>query len=134
MWRRVLIVLALGTLAPSPSRPQSLAPRAYWPAPRHFNVLSVGYGYQKGDILTDPSLPIQDTQSKTHALTGGYPHFFDLAGRTASVSVEVPWASTSLDALIEEDSSGRDLWHNVPPFLRGFPGIVRPKVPAKGRS
>jgi hypothetical protein len=101
--------LALATAAPSLSTAQSLTPRAYWPAPRDAKVLSVGYTYQRGDVLTDPSLPIEDTESETHGLSVGYLHFFNLVGRTASVSVEVPWASTSLDALLSGVAASRDL-------------------------
>ena len=67
----------------------------------------MGYSYQWGDVLTDPSLPIEGTESKTHGLTAGYLHFFNLAGRTASATVELPWASTSLDALLESEGGSR---------------------------
>jgi hypothetical protein len=109
VWWRLLCVLALMITVSVPLEAQSLAPRAYWPAPRGAKVLSVGYSYQRGDVLTDPSLPIEDTESETHGLTAGYLQFFNLAGRTASVSVELPWASTSLDALLENEASNRDL-------------------------
>jgi hypothetical protein len=72
-------------------------------------LVSVGYTYQKGDVLTDPSLPIEDTESETDGLSAGYLQFFNLAGRTAAVSIELPWASTSLDALVEREARSRDL-------------------------
>ena len=37
---------------------QELTPRAYWPAPNGTNVVSLGYQYTTGDVVTDPTLPI----------------------------------------------------------------------------
>jgi hypothetical protein len=100
--------LALAMVASAPSAAESLTPRAYWPLPRGTQVLSVGYAYQSGDVLTDPSLPIEDAELETHGMAAGYLYFFDLAGRTASVSVELPWASTSVGAQVEGEARGRD--------------------------
>jgi len=96
--RRFLCVLALAITSPCALTAQNLTPRAFWPAPR-----------DAGDVLTDPSLPIEGTTSETHGLIAGYLHFFNLAGRTASVTVELPWANTSLDALLEGEAASRSL-------------------------
>ena len=104
VWSGFLCALAVTMAAYAPLTAQTLTPRAFWPAPRGTKVLSVGYAYQSGDVLTDPSLPIEGTEAETHGLKGGYLHFFNLAGRTASVTLELPWASTSLDALFEGEA------------------------------
>jgi len=109
VWWRFLFSLALGMVVCAPLTAQTMSPRAFWPAPRGTKVLSVGYLYQEGDVLTDPSLPLEGTESETHGLSAGYLHFFNLAGRTASVSLEVPWASSSLDALLRGEARSRDL-------------------------
>ena len=131
MVSRFFWALALTVAAAAPLSAQSLAPRAFWPAPRSTNLLSVGYAFQTGDVLTDPSLPIEGTESVTHGLKAGYLRFFDLAGRTASVSVELPWASTSLDALLEGEAASRslegfsDLSFRLAVNLRGAPSMTR---------
>ena len=56
---------------------QELAPRAYWPGPAGLNVLSLGYAFTDGDVLVDPSLPVEGVNAKTHALSLIYHRFFE---------------------------------------------------------
>jgi len=37
---------------------QDLEPRAYASVPKGINVLAVGYGFNRGNVLTDPALPV----------------------------------------------------------------------------
>ena len=105
----VQLILALALAISTGARAQSLTPRAFWPAPRGTNVLALGYVYQEGDVLTDASLPIEDVALKMHALSAGYVYFFDLAGRTASLSVEQPLVNASVRGLVEGEEASRVL-------------------------
>jgi len=72
---------------------QELEPRAYSAAPVGTNFVLANYSLLSGDVLTDPSLPIADVRARISSLSVGYVRVFDLAGRTASVGVLVPFAS-----------------------------------------
>jgi hypothetical protein len=70
---------------------QELSPRAYWPAPIGTRVVTVGYSHASGDIIPDRSLPITGVDSSIDSLHFGYRHTLSLWGRTANVTVEVPY-------------------------------------------
>lgn len=88
---RVALLLCLG-LAGAGARAQEMEPRAFSPSPVGANFLVLGYGYQWGSILFDPTLPVTDTTAQVHTLTAGYGRTFDLLGRSASFAVAVPYA------------------------------------------
>lgn len=71
---------------------QDLEPRAYANVPRGINVLAVGYGYNKGNVLSDPSLPIKDFEINTQILAVNYIRSFGLANKLARVQVSIPMA------------------------------------------
>lgn len=71
---------------------QDLEPRAYANVPKGINVLALGYGFNKGNVLTDPSLPIKDFKINTQILGVNYIHSFSLATRLARVQVSLPLA------------------------------------------
>ena len=96
-------------LAPALLAAQELTPRAYWPAPAGTRLLSFGYGYSTGDVLLDPALPIEDVDAQTHTLSLNYLQFFALAGRTASVTIELPTAVSSYDFALLGDPQRRSL-------------------------
>jgi hypothetical protein len=91
----LLVQLALlGALVAAtspPLRAQNLLPRAHWPAPKGTKVFSSGAVYNDGNVLVDTSLPLLGTDARSFVLSLGYLHFIDLAGRTASFTVQVPW-------------------------------------------
>jgi len=128
----VALLLAL-VAAATPA--QELAPRAYWPAPRGTKLVSVGYGYSTGNIVTDASLPI-DIEAETNSLSLGYLQFFSLAGRTASWNIEVPSVATSLEAIV----NGRRVARSVSGFadlrlrlavnIIGAPSMTAPEFQA----
>jgi len=72
---------------------QELEPRAYSAAPVGTNFILASYSLLTGDVLTDPSLPITDVESRFNAVGAGYSRVFDLFGSTASVALLVPFAS-----------------------------------------
>jgi hypothetical protein len=90
---------------------QDLEPRAYANVPTGMNVLAIGYGYNTGNVLTDPSLPIKDFVINTQILALNYIHSFGLASKLARVQVSLPMADmqghvTQNDELITGSRTG----------------------------
>jgi len=71
---------------------QELTPRAYWPAPKGTNLVSFSYQYSTGDVVTDPTLPLTGVDSKNNFFQISYLRFFNLFGRTANVTFNLPYA------------------------------------------
>ena len=78
---------------------QDLEPRAYANVPKDLNVLAVGYGYNSGNVLTDPSLPIQDFKINTQILAINYIHSFAFWTKLARVQVSIPMADMQGEAI-----------------------------------
>lgn len=83
---------------------QDLEPRAYSPGPVGANFLIAGYGYTWGDVLLDPSLPIEDVSTKINTAVLGYSRSFGLLGRQASAAVLLPCFSGKVDGLVVGES------------------------------
>jgi hypothetical protein len=71
---------------------QDLDPRAYARIPVKVTVVVAGFGYSQGGIVTDATLPLEDLEAKIGSPSLGVVHSFSLAGRTAQVSVALPYA------------------------------------------
>jgi hypothetical protein len=69
---------------------QDLEPRAYANVPKGINVLAVGYGFNKGNVLSDPALPIEDFKIDTQILGVNYIRSFSFAKKLARVQVSLP--------------------------------------------
>src|SRR6476660_2007554 len=62
---------------------QELEPRAYSPSPVGVTFVVGAAGHLQGDILTDPSIAIDDLHAKVDTVTFGYGRTFPLAGHQA---------------------------------------------------
>ena len=90
---------------------QDLTPRAYWPAPYGTKVVALGYAYQTGDVVTDPSLPLIGVDSKIDSLVVAYLQTISLFGRTSNFQIELPYVEgkttgTYLNEPARSDVSG----------------------------
>lgn len=90
----------------APAAGQELAPHAYWPTPKGLNVFTVGYVYTNGDVLVDPSVPVDGVSARTNSVTLGYHRTLGLGGRLATVTAVLPLSTADFDLLGE---SGRTL-------------------------
>lgn len=79
---------------------QDMEPRAYSPSPVGTNFVAVTYGLSTGDILPDPTIPIEDASLRFDNASFGYNHTFGLFGRQASVALGVPYVWGSGEALV----------------------------------
>ena len=101
-----LIVLAL---IATPAASQELSPRVYWPTPKGLQLVTVGFTYNTGNVLTDRALPLGDVDNETNLASLLYYRAFSLTGRTANVTVQTPGARSKLDARLSEDDIRRSL-------------------------
>jgi hypothetical protein len=63
---------------------QELEPRLLSNIPLKSNVIALGYGYASGNILIDPSVPLDDFNAKMNSFMGAYARsvkFFDMSGK-----------------------------------------------------
>ncbi len=79
-----------------PAMAQQLEPRAYSISPTGVNIAIVAYGYSTGDLSFDPSLPIDSVSAQIHTPVLGYFRSLNVLGRSANISVAVPYAGGNL--------------------------------------
>ncbi|MEP4145635.1 MAG: transporter [Halioglobus sp.] len=128
MSKRSILILLL--LLPVVAVGQELTPRAYWPAPQGTQILTVGAVYTDGDIVPDPSLPINGVDSRIVTGVVGYLHTLDVFGRTGHLILEQAYSQgdTSFDyldlGLVDVDYSGAgDLAATLAVNLMGAPAM-----------
>jgi len=86
-----IVAGALGFGA-SAANAQDIEPRAYSNAPVGVNFLIGGYGYTRGGVAFDPSLPITDPQLQTSNAVLAYGRTLDFWGKSGKVDVVLPYA------------------------------------------
>jgi hypothetical protein len=79
-------------LGSSAALAQELEPRTYSNTPVDVNLLVAGYAYSSGNVLLDPTLPIEDLDGKLNILLLGYARTFSLLGSNAKFKTFVPYA------------------------------------------
>jgi len=92
-WRLTRAFLAISVFIAGLSlvSAQELEPRAYVNTPIDMNFLLVGVGYSQGNLLFDPSVPIQGADAKVDIGLLGYVHSFAIAERSAKFGVLLPY-------------------------------------------
>jgi hypothetical protein len=79
---------------------QELEPRAYSPAPIGTNFVGLTYAHTSGDVLLDPTIPVQNANVQFNTMAAGYYHSFGLFGRQTTVSLSVPYVWGSGTGLV----------------------------------
>jgi hypothetical protein len=98
---RVWIALGALVLGICPAvRAQDLEPRAYSNSPIGLNFAIAGYAYAKGDVLTDPSLPLENVSNESHVGLFGYATTFRAFGQSGKFDFILPAASLSAKGLV----------------------------------
>ncbi len=80
---------------------QELEPRSYSPAPVGTHFLQFGFGHSRGDIIFDPSLPIEDVAGSFNTPVAGYGTTFGLFGRQAQATAALPYVWGSAEGRVE---------------------------------
>lgn len=95
------LMLLLGV--PDPVQAQQLEPRAYSPAPVGLNIIGLAAYYTTGNVVTDPTSPIQNLHARVDMVAPFYGRTFGLLGRQSSITVAAPAADAEVtgDVLTE---------------------------------
>jgi Putative MetA-pathway of phenol degradation len=88
---RVAAALLIAVVTPSLGAAQDLTPRAYVVLPVESNAVIVTYAFSDGELLFDPTVPIEDAVGTIHAPVLTYFYAFDFFGRSANISGSVPY-------------------------------------------
>ncbi len=88
-----ILLLLLGFVLPQQATAQDLEPRRWSHLPTGLNMLGVGYVYTEANVFFSPVLKITDGTSRINSLGISAIHTFDLAGKSARVSLMLPYAS-----------------------------------------
>ena len=83
---------------------QELEPRAYSPAPVGVNFLLLAGSRSTGEVLTDPSVPLQDVEAKLNAGIAGYGRTFGILGHQASMVLAVPYIWGDISGNVFEEA------------------------------
>jgi hypothetical protein len=103
-YRRRPVLVCLGLLGLTAALfGQDLEPRAYSAAPIGTHFLFLGTAYSYGNVLLDPSVPITDVTADIGMVAPGYATTLNLAGRTASLAVILPYAFGKMSGMVGED-------------------------------
>jgi len=87
---------------------QELEPLTFSNTPTGINVLGAGVGFSRGNILLDPSLPIEDLDGDLFYGFLRYLRTFGLLGRAAKFSAMVPFTSGEWDGQFENQPANRE--------------------------
>jgi hypothetical protein len=98
MW--VLLLTLLVILSAPRAGAQELEPRAYRPLPVGLNFVVLSYSFMS-NVVSDPSAPLQDLEVDVQTPIAAYLRSFGLLGRSATVSVAVPYVFISGSALFQ---------------------------------
>jgi len=83
---------------------QDMEARAYSATPVGTNFALAGWAHSKGDVLTDPSLPLTNVAARIDTYFAGYSRSFDLFGNAASLGLVLPVARANVSGDVGEES------------------------------
>jgi len=89
--RSAILLLSLCVALTRLCDAQSLSPRAYVIVPVHSNAVTLTYSLNAGDVVFN-GLPITNSSGRIGTEIFGYFHTFDCFGRSANVTVLLPYA------------------------------------------
>lgn len=90
---KIILIIFFGTVISFKAYSQELEPRALTNLPIGTNFIVTGYGFASGNVLLDPSLPLEDLDAKLHSFFAAYVRSFNLFGLSAKVDAVLPYAT-----------------------------------------
>lgn len=131
----LLCLAAMATAVGFPARlgAQDLEPRSFSPVPVSVNFAGVGYGYSFGNVLLDPSIPLEDGTGKVHSVLGAYVRTFSFFGMSAKADALVPFAVGDWEGLLAGQDTSRSITGFGDPSARisvnfvGAPALEMPR-------
>jgi len=88
------------------ARSQELEPRSYAASPVGLNLAVAGFARSSGEVLPDPSAPIEDIEARIDAALLGYARTFGIFNRTSSIAVVAPFVSGEISGLVGGTTRG----------------------------
>jgi Putative MetA-pathway of phenol degradation len=88
----MIAAATLSICAHSTVRAQSMEPLSYTNSPIGLNFLIAGYGYQTGNVLLDPSLPLKNVKATVDDAFLAYSRVIDFWGQSGSIALVTPYA------------------------------------------
>ena len=101
---RLVVMVVLTIMVTSAGVTQELEPRAYRTMPTGLNAAAFVYAFSSGNVVTEPSTPIEDLEAEAHTIVLGYVRSFSLFGRSANLMLSIPYVYMSASATITGSS------------------------------
>ena len=105
---RLVAASVLMIMAASQGSAQELEPRAYRTMPTGLNAAAFIYIFSSGNIVTEPSTPIEDLEAEAHTVVLAYVRSFGLFGRSANLMLSMPYVYMSGSATLGGSSVEAD--------------------------
>ncbi len=87
----------------SPIQSQDLEPRLLSAMPTNGNILVASYIHSGGNILIDPSLPVEDLEANLNNIAIAYVRSFKLFNKLTKIDAVIPYSFGKYDAIINDD-------------------------------
>lgn len=100
------------------ARAQEIEPRAYSNTPIGVNFLLAGYGHAEGGVATDPSIPLENANLRTHSTVFAYARSFEVGGQSGKFDLIVPYGWVSGTAEFADQPREREVSGFGDPKLR----------------
>ena len=97
---------------------QQLEPRRWGHLPTGAQFISIAYLYTDGEIFLDPVLRIEDAEVRQDTLNARYLYSFGLAGRSARIEADVPYARGRWQGLVDGEFTTTEREGFADPRLR----------------
>ena len=93
----LMVLLLVGALVA-----QDLAPRAYLITPIHSNAVILTYSHFSGSLEFEGAVPITGATATANVSVFSYYHVFDFFGRTANLTVALPYGVGNFQGIVLE--------------------------------
>lgn len=97
---RSITLAVLIVLSAVVARAQELEPGTYQNAPTQANIAIAAYGFSKGNVLFDASLPVEGAKATVNVLALGYLRTLGIKGRSAKIDVQLPLSSATFSGIV----------------------------------
>lgn len=87
---------------------QEITPRLFWPAPKGTTVLVAGYAYSTGEVLLDPSIPIEGAEADVNTGVLAYMQTLGLWGRTSNLLLSLPYSRGTAQGFLGDRPESTD--------------------------
>ena len=102
------IFALLGWTVAAGSVAQELEPRTYANTPTGINLLAVGVAHSRGNVLLDPSLPIEGLNGRLNIAFLRYVRTFGILHRSAKFKLMLPYSTGDWEGSFEGEEQTRD--------------------------